>query len=897
MQADIQIFFQKGIDSPLQIKRVVNLDGLLQEFFDLEKFSDLKVLINVGEKALSIEVALGFLESARSQVILTESAFLAISEFFEIDLHLIRGPYGICYQTSTHGVVQKIYERLVSKKPITIKEEAEEAAKFGYTSGRFIVSGITKTWLKDYIFQNPQESDVLASRGIKDDISYQVYEEALSKIFREKLGKHRLNFLYGLADNKRIENLIPLLPPWVHKSVVFDHLILDVRSQNCFISEGILKFGDLLLYSDERLLQVPNLGKRSYALIRSRLIEGISSYLEITPAVHGEQSYIESSLNYLYINLIDSSPLTGTNSESEKSLMYTFNEAQGRVFENQVVEQTQRTFDTLIENLNFYISNDIKKPQSKTVFSQRLGVKSNPKSLQEIGDLIGVSRQRVLQIEKKLLTNFDYKYNISQELKNKIDNIRSGLSIPLTISGLPSYDSWFNGLNTTPWLLEAMFTAFGIKSIRVHNFENEYILAPGEYDLIPISIRAVKDFIRDRVGVGICRSEILEFTTNLVGVFTPELVDTVFYEATKNAIFDLSDSDPKFLAFGSKIVFALTALLTKSNKPLKCDEIQSLLKEDYEIDSELNYIRNICNTTFYLFAPSTFGLLKHLNFSSEEINLISNHCFDIMLDRGEKKQWHCDQLLDLFTETEDSFKHKIDKYKLRVCLLKSEKFIDLGRMVFIIKTEASAVGAIKRIEFSQFVEAILEKSTTPMHRDAIYKIIEQDRGLGDCSQIFPWGRLISIDAGTWGLMDKHLNLNDLDYRKIVSDLVSILKKKQFGLTESELLEEITEKSKAYRFKENPYILFSLGVKSKLCRREDIYLTLCEWEDCRRVTLREAITKSLEQVPPDGMKLKQILDIAEVYYRHSIDRPYANKILLDNNFTYDDQIQVWKRVLD
>ena len=56
-------------------------------------------------------------------------------------------------------------------------------------------------------------------------------------------------------------------------------------------------------------------------------------------------------------------------------------------------------------------------------------------------------------------------------------------------------------------------------------------------------------------------------------------------------------------------------------------------------------------------------------------------------------------------------------------------------------------------------------------------------------------------------------------------------------------------------------------------------------------------KSLDQVPPSGMKIKQILDIAEGYYQHSIDRPYANRILLDNGFAYDEKLLVWKRVLD
>ena len=905
MQVDIQIFFIKGIDSPIEIKRIANLDGLLQEISDLEKVSDLRLLINVGRSALNLEEAITILQSTVAEVILTESTFFAMSDYFEIDSNVIQSPYGSCYQSSTHGVVQKIYEKLVSNKAFNKQEELAEATKFGFASDGFshrhFASGITKTWLKDYISQNPEESKILALTRIEDDISYQFYEGGLSKEFREKLGRHRLNFLYGLTDDKKIENLIPILPGWVHKADISSFLKLDARSQNCLNSRSILKFADLLIYSDDQLLRIPNLGPGTYALIRCKLVEGISSYLESSTSVYGGQSFIENALNYLYINSLDPIDLPKVSSNPFRSVLDLFkdikNESQGLEKQKHVFENSQITFSTFLECLNFYISNDIKKSKYQTVFTQRIGINAKPLSLQEIGVSLNMTRERVRQIEKKLLTNFSKKFNISDLLESKINNIRVGLSIPLTISSLSSYDAWFSGLESTPWILEAMFSIFKIKSIRVHSFENEFILAPGEYDLIPSSIRAVKDFIKDRLNVGVRRSQILEFTTNLVGVFTPELVHTVFYEATKNATFDLSDGDPIVLAVGSKIVSVLNKLMNASDGPLKCNEIQSQLKQKYAIEVDINYIRNACNTSFYQYAPSTFGLLRHSNLSREEIITVSDNCFDIMLDGGDGRQWHCDQLLNLLLQSDDSFKQKLDKYKLRICLLESDKFIDLGRMVFIIKTEASALGNVKRIEFAQFVEAILQKSPTPMHKDAIYKIIEQDRGLGNCAQIFHTGRLISTEPGIWGLIDKHLDLNDLDFRGIASELVSILRKKQFGLTEAELLSEISVSSKAYRFIENPYTLFSIGIKSKLCRREDVYLALSEWDDCRRPTLKDSIIKSLEKVPPGGMNLKQILDIAEDYYQHPIDRPYANRILLDNNFLYDEQIQVWKRVLD
>ena len=45
--------------------------------------------------------------------------------------------------------------------------------------------------------------------------------------------------------------------------------------------------------------------------------------------------------------------------------------------------------------------------------------------MQEVGELIGVSRERVRQIEKKLLKKFSSKYRISEKLEKKLDDIRN----------------------------------------------------------------------------------------------------------------------------------------------------------------------------------------------------------------------------------------------------------------------------------------------------------------------------------------------------------------------------------------------------------------------------------------------------------------------------------------
>ena len=898
MQVEIQLFFKRELDSSFERKCVSSLGDLLAEISVLKSIDNLSLLINVGGHVEARQILkLWALDSFPSKIILTESAFLALSDFFEISscLTLSNHPY---YETSFYGVVGKIFDRITSSQMIDKKQSLLDGLEIGVAEDGLFAKGISKTWLKDYIIHHPEDSDLLKRIEIIDDISYQQFEDGLSKEIREKLGRHRLYFLYDLLDNTKIENIISILPPWVLKSLIKEYLIIDVRCQNCLASQNILKFNDLLNYSDETLLRVPNLGRSSYTQIRSKLEGGIEFFIKSQQISFSQENFIQSSLDCLYQDIPKAISGTGGSGFAVKGLLDLWEDIQTKYPTNikSVDTPVNIELNSLIETLNYFASSEINKSKYQQVLNYRLGIKSKPKSLQEVGELIGVSRERVRQIEKKLLKKFSSKYRISEKLEKKLDDIRLGLSIPLSVSGLSIYDPWFKGIEETPWLLGSMLSAFNIGRYRVHNFENELIIAPGENDLIENSIKAVRDFIQDRIESGLTKSQILDFTNNFVGIFTPELVDTIFYGATKNVVFDLTANDSPVIAISSRLVAALTTLLQNSPKPLKCDELVILLKDLFDFDAELNYVRNTCSTNFFQYAPSTFGLLGHSLLSLEEMTKITDAVYEIILDKGETKQWHCDKLLDLLIEEDSFLEDKLDKYKLRICLLRSDKFIDLGRMVFIIKTDGVPVSGIKRIEFAQFVEAILEKSEVPIHRDAIYKIIERDRGLGDCAQIFHSGRLISTAPGVWGVMDKHLNLSDLDFRDIVSDLVLILKNKQFSLTESELLNEITEASKAFRFKKSPYVLFSLGVKSKLCRREDIYLSLSEWDDCRRPTLKDSINKALEQVPSSGMKLVKILEIAEEYYQHSIDRPYVNKVLIDNNFAYDEENQVWKRVL-
>jgi hypothetical protein len=856
-----------------------DLSNLIQDFDGLNSSSS-SALINVGGGELTTPEALELLRAYPNRVILTQSAYYAVSEYFELNDPPVKRGDQLLFLTSFAGVDDQVSNKNKKSKEEFSDSRLEEISTENYVP-EWVYKKYTKTWLRDFLMQNPGHALALEEANIFDDISYQINEVGLPKDLRLELGYHRFQFLYEfLPKGRLVENYIPLFPPWVYVAEVAKFLPLDIRCHNCLKSINICFFHDFFKITEKRLLATANYGKRSHDLLLADLEHGIKDFKKHVGFV---QEIFDSQ--YRNLNSVDLSNIAHEGGYDDILEEDDFNVTEEIEFESS---------SNLVESFFLYRDSSLKKNSYKEVFSYRLGLTGKPKTLQEVSDILGVTRERIRQIEKKILLKFSQKFNVANILLEKISSIRLGLTIPLTVETLSSYDPWFVGTEDKPWLLSSLFLTFKLDDYKVHNFDGQHIVAPGESDFIELAIKSTKDFIADKFKEGLYKSDIHQFASNLIGVITPELVDTVLYESTKNVTFDINGEDPKVMFVGSKLNASIAVILSGSETPLNCAEISKLLKERFDYDAEINYVRNACNTSFYAFAPSTFGLMHHLQLSKQEISSICDLAYDHIIENGANKQWHCERILDAILDIDPSLEERLTKYGVRICLSTSDKFQYLGRMVFSLNNPDESNNTSRRIEFAQFVEAVLDKSPVPMKREDIYEIIERDRGLGSAAQIFNSGRLVSIDVATWALMDKHLHIAESEYQAMVTEIVDILKSKGHGISEAELLECLSNNSAANRFKSNPYLLFSLGVKSKLCKREDIFLYLSEWDDCRRITAREASLEAITKIPSGGIKMKDLMEIASNIYGHAMLRNALASALVDNNYSYDEVLQTWTK---
>ena len=214
-------------------------------------------------------------------------------------------------------------------------------------------------------------------------------------------------------------------------------------------------------------------------------------------------------------------------------------------------------------------------------------------------------------------------------------------------------------------------------------------------------------------------------------------------------------------------------------------------------------------------------------------------------------------------------------------------------MIFALAGENYATNS-KRIDFFKFVEAVLERSDTPLHRDIILREISLERGLSEYSQILPFGRLISVDVATWALQDKHLKISESDFDFICNEIKTLLLERGSGLSAVELVRSLPERSVAKRYSSNPHILFSVLTKAKIAKKEDIYLYLKEWEDSRRITQRKAVTEAVMRCSRRGLfTIQDVFQSALDLYEHPLPVEAVRRFIVEAGATYDKENNGWK----
>lgn len=441
------------------------------------------------------------------------------------------------------------------------------------------------------------------------------------------------------------------------------------------------------------------------------------------------------------------------------------------------------------EYISFDINNELSKIENfienflnekeKLVLKKRL---INSQSLQEIGESLGITRERVRQVENKILKKIVNSINLTFFSKKEIFVINKKSIDKDKVLFLKILEKIYNKylhLNIFESKNIVLITKWDKNKIQeIKNEVKNLLFEKG----IPLEIERIEKELKEN------NKNFLEFVLEDLGAVIENNQILFYKKLNKPIIAEL--------------------ILRAINKPMHFNEIRKiyikLTKEDitpHNIESILQRNENVL-----MVERGTFFLKDKIYESLGEvlINQIKNKSYEILEEIGKPS----DTVFLLNKLKEDIDLPEIVNPYLLKSILKEDKRFQIGRKFEIWLKEFNIE---ERIEYESLILEILENSDVPL---SIKDIQEKLKNIGreipyvTINMVFiRSSKIVRVEEACYSTLKK-LNINTEDINLFKNIAFKILKEFKFPTSLEYISEQIKKENQKYNFL-NEHILYSI----------------------------------------------------------------------------------------
>lgn len=809
-------------------------------------YRDLELLLDATRKALAVDSAsaaihVGFWRPETAQVaelarrwrgalLLSDAAIGALPPPLCVSDAPVGRVGGISFRVALDGFGYQVTDP-GSKSSVPHVAQTSLTDYMGSSQEKF--SG----WVKYFVALKPSWVPVLQAACIWDEASYEQNEISLSIDARAELAIERFRAAVGAGVNRL--NLLDNLhacPNW----------FLDDK----------LKFLDL----KNRMRKVCDV--HNFVTIRDLTTKGYSGLLRLQHVGEGTVHHLAANLYEAFVNA----------------------DALRRESRPELEVGDPHSFKTILDGFESVASEFAHR--ERVVWVARLGVGCNQQTLQAIADDLGVTRERVRQIESKILMrarHHPFWKQLATRVRGHLNDRRSAL----LLNGMPAVDPWFSGVEALKEPLREVFHEFLNDEFAIIDIHGNPVLTMFSVAQWEGAIRAAKALLRDLAEARATEEQARVQVGALISGVGEELRDDLWFEVRDTAIWALNGSGERtIVGFGFTAEAVVTAVLESAGHPLHYQEIYRRSKQFVEKEHDERSLHNAARNVALLYGRGIYGLRSHCPFTDEELALIGAEVEDIVAGGEPTKQWHTSELLDELLERGLDFEGELTKYIVNIALSDSKMLSNMRRMVWGYKS-AWQPGASSRLDMRQAIMALLETSGGPLSTLEIRDLLKSDRGVNSHFQIHPTGNLVRVGPGLWGLSERDIKVRDPDL--LLEKLASRLRATQEGIHSSEvacLLGDVCEKD----------IQALLGLLHLKGMRRDRwqYIYLSTWESARRVTPSQAVEQALDCFPA-GASIDAIRTEANRLTKRQLKATQVSSLLLHiETAVFDHQSGLWRK---
>lgn len=588
---------------------------------------------------------------------------------------------------------------------------------------------------------------------------------------------------------------------------------LPTRLQNWAERAGVSKVRDLVLRSPIDLVAEPNVGRASVASARQLLERRLGRrWEELRRALSSAETGAASPKEVGWNELKETLPQEVLGHELTEvplpARMRTFVENEGLRTVADLVAFPQadlaarknlgrRSIKDTREALLTYVSNLESRqlvwesgflPSLKDAFSEldtvarmivtrRAGLGGQPETLEEIGSTLGVTRERIRQIEKKTWDGLTRSKAWAAFVLERCREVAPGGAVPL--DNLEEHP-WWQGLASDPDALDYFCDRLLGGAFRVVQLDGERYLARTTQADLDAALGALKRTLRT-LSFPLPLREVEGVAQGLTEGLGETLGRVVWENASARLVIDQdSNGEPRAVSYGSGKHAQAIAFLDAQPGPVSVNTLIAEVGRG-ELPDEV-----------FLFGRGLVGLEKHFpNYQSYKA-LLAPRAIAVMRENGPERQWSCAELLESLREDID-LPDWLTHWHLGAILRRSEGIEYLGRLRVALPGVADESG---RIYVHVALERILTEAGHPLPYDTL---VARLRAKTDANDLTVIGRLhrppfLKVDKAEWGLLGRDLPGGVEAMAEALDHLEGLLERRQRGLSSVFVHREVTQLS-------------------------------------------------------------------------------------------------------
>lgn len=717
-------------------------------------------------------------------------------------------------------------------------------------------------WLKGLQESNIELAEACINSGIFNEKSYFKNKQFMTDTQIRELELIRYQTLKRSINIEDPSELIPLLPTSILEAHI-TQLGLTVRTSNVFNVQNIFKLKDAIGYSLEDMMKWPNFGKKSAKDLCEVLDASVEKLSYTLPINSGDSNTAIISIN---------------EEETEKEITKTPN------FEHASKTPLKKHFENSLSLL---------KTNERTILEGRTGYNCPVKTLEEVGALIGVTRERVRQIQKKNVEKIIKTEFWDDCIAIKIGGLLHGRELPLYLEMLEVEDDWFSGFIGNYQHLAAIIGLFSENQIKILTVDGAVIISRITQDDWDKLVSNFRSSLRAKANEQCWTKEEVELTfkASLEEKGASELYPLLWGAFSDVLIFEESTSGTEVLiSYGKTLNSATLAVLRQAESPLHFSVIAERVRENLGRNATNPQVNSCLHKVgAKLFDRGTYGL-PHFNPISDGTCQHLRVVVESLVQYGPlMKQWHTTEFLKSLEKKFPALPKSLNQYILNLILESSEKLTYLNKNVWV-RADSGQLPT-DRVDMADAFTKILEDAGKPLKGKEIKARLKVIRGVNEALQIQSTERMLQVGPDTWGLYERDVNITPENISQYLDRLYLYLKDKQKGIHVTEVAEFLDEVHLGLEIPES-YTLFSLAQRDeRFYLGRSMFLGLAEWgEDTRRYTNAQAVRKVLDEM----IKPMTIMEInAKVHNLTGIDTDTTvTGILINEGAKYDKDQRLW-----